>query len=246
VNASSIVALPNKRFASEQQSYGVRDTQLYALGLGIGQDPCDAFQLACLRAGNPEVVPTQAAVLAASSAWMRDADNAIDWTQLVALSHSIELDRGLPAQGNVESRLVVSDVRDRGPGRGAIIDWSRELFGEDGERLAIVRGRALARGNGGFGAARAAGFPRPILHGLCSLGICAFVVARASAQRECSRRILGISGRYAGVAYPGESLRVDVWKPQQNKSRFRCTAVEREAPVIADGAAWFDPPPYPH
>jgi acyl dehydratase len=292
VTAPSLAPLAGKTFAPERQHYGVRDTQLYALGLGIGHDPCDAFQLAYLRADSPEVVPTQAAVLAASSAWMRDPANGIDWARLVALSHRIELDRELPPQGSVESRLQVTEVQDRGAGRGAIICWTRELFGEDGRRLAQVRGRALARGNGGFGGAaparesiaspegepessvtwpthpaqallyalsgdrnplhlepevaRAAGFPQPILHGLCSLGICTVVVARAMAQQQDSRRISAISGRYAGVAYPGESLRVDLWKPRQDEWRFRCTAVERQAPVIEDGVASFAALTNPH
>lgn len=282
----SIATLPGKQFAPERQQYGVRDTQLYALGLGIGNDPCDASQLACLRDEMPRVVPSQAAVLAASSEWMRDPANGIDGTQLVALSHRIDLDRELPAQGSVESRLRVSDVRDRGPGRGAIIEWKRELFDQDGRRLATVTGRALARANGGFGgvpperqpvpaptgepattviwpthpgqallyalcgdrnplhvepeAARAAGFPRPILHGLCSLGICTFVVARAIEQQEGgARRVLGIYGRYAGVTYPGEALRIDIWKTQPDEARFRCTLAATQAPVIEDGAIRF-------
>ena len=285
MNQTPLATLPEKLLLLEQQHYSVRDTHLYALGLGIGQDPCDEDQLVCLRTINPAVVPTQVAVLAASSAWMRDPANGIDWKQLVALSHHMEFDRDLPAHGQVESKLVVTDVWDRGPGNGAIIDWTRELFAEDGERLATVQGRVLARGNGGFGGtpstqhripapegvpewsvtwqthpgqaqlyalsgddnplhrepnvARAAGFPRPILHGLCTLGICNFVVARKAAEQG---RMLEISGRYAGVAYPGETLRVDIWKPQQDDEyRFRCTAVERDAPILEDGVARFAP-----
>lgn len=111
MSTPSIAALAGKQFAPERQHYGLRDTHLYALGLGIGHDACDAYHLAHLRAENPQVVPSQAAVLAASSAWMRDPGNGVDGTQLVALSHRIELDRELPPQGSVESRLRVSDVR---------------------------------------------------------------------------------------------------------------------------------------
>lgn len=292
MSAPLIAALRGKQFAPERQDYEVCDTQLYAMGLGIGHDPCDPYQLAYLREESPQVVPSQAAVLAASSVWMRDPDNGIDGTQLVALSHRIELKRELNARGSVVSRLRVKDVWDRGPGRGAIIDWIRELFGEDGKRVAIVEGRALARGNGGFGGApperqaipapegepgfmvtwpthpaqallyalsgdrnplhlepevaRAAGFPKPILHGLCSLGICAFVVARAVAQQEGSPRVQGISGRYAGVAYPGDALRVDIWKSRSDQARFRCIAVETNTPVIEDGAVWLAASPNSH
>lgn len=95
--------------------------------------------------------------------------------------------------------------------------------------------------------ARAAGFPKPILHGLCSLGICTFVVARAVSQQEGARRVVGISGRYAGVAYPGDALRVDIWKLRPpNEARFRCTAAETNTPVIEDGAVWFAASPNSH
>lgn len=287
MNPVSIADLPARQFLPEQQVWSVRDTQLYALGLGVGHDPCDPFQLAFLNAGDPQVLPTQAAVLAASSDWMRDPANGIDATQLVALSHTIRLDRKLPARGLVQSRLRVTQVFDRGPGRGAVIHWHRQLYADGGERLATVEGRALARANGGFGGtaprrepvappegppartvtwpthpgqallyglsgdsnplhtdpdvARSAGFPRPVLHGLCSLGISALAVARAAADSVGDAWLAGISGRYAGVVYPGESLRVDVWIPAPTEIRFRCIAVGRQTPVIEDGAAWLVP-----
>lgn len=285
--SASIAELPGRRFASESQRYSLRDTLLYALGLGVGQDPCDLSQLRYLDRANPMVVPTQAAVLAASSDWMRDPASGIDWHRLVALSHQVDLDLDLPSEGNVESRLVVTDIFDRGPGDGAIICWERALFAEGGVRLALVRGRALARSDGGFGGRRpirqtlpalqggpvasvrwathpsqahlyalsgdanplhldpavalAAGYPKPILHGLCSLGVCAVAVQRVVEEALHGAKLIGVGGRYAGVAYPGETLLVDVWRQDANTYRFRCTSEERQTVVVEDGVATCRP-----
>jgi acyl dehydratase len=290
VISTSIATLPARLFAPEHQTWGVGDTQLYALGLGIGQDPCDAFQLRFVQAGEPLVLPTQAAVLAGSNNWMRDPANGIDFTKLVALSHRISVVRPLPASGKFRSQLQVTGVYDRGPGRGAVVDWRRDLASDEGQPLAVVTGRALARGNGGFGgpapardtvpkpvgqpsaslvwathpgqallyalsgdrnplhtdptSALSAGFRKPILHGLCSLGICAFAASKVLQSTSPSSHIGGVSGRYAGVVYPGESLRIDLWTPPGTQIRFRCVTVGRSsAPVIEDGIAWCLPGP---
>ncbi len=268
--------------ATGAQSYAVRDTRLYALGLGLGQDPQDAWQLAYLDPSEPVVVPTQAAVLAGASDWMRDPRHGIDWRRLVALSHRLEWLAPLPASGTVRSRVEIGEVFDRGADRGAILHWRRHLFDQDGRPLAVLHARALARGNGGFGGpasprealptppgppavvwrwpthpaqaqwyalsgddnplhrdpavARAAGFVRPVLHGLCSLGICCLALLRAS-ESQPRTRWRSLSGRYAGVAYPGETLQVELWPDAGARFRFRCRVVERDTVVIDDGEA---------
>ncbi|GAB18870.1 putative enoyl-CoA hydratase [Gordonia effusa NBRC 100432] len=58
--------------------------------------------------------------------------------------------------------------------------------------------------------AKAAGFPRPILHGLCSYGL----VCRALADELFDGDVGAIGGyaaSFAGVVFPGETLVVDVW-----------------------------------
>ena len=58
---------------------------------------------------------------------------------------------------------------------------------------------------------RRAGFPAPILHGLCSYGI---------VLRELTDELLGgdaaavrgFGARFAGVVFPGETIRVPGWR----------------------------------
>ncbi|MDT4917457.1 MAG: hypothetical protein QOH89_2157 [Pseudonocardiales bacterium] len=56
-----------------------------------------------------------------------------------------------------------------------------------------------------------AGFPRPILHGLCTYGMVCKAVVDAELEGDVSR-VAGYGVRFAGVVYPGETLRTSVWR----------------------------------
>jgi acyl dehydratase len=59
--------------------------------------------------------------------------------------------------------------------------------------------------------AAAAGFPRPILHGLCTFGMTCKAIVDACLDSDVSR--VGSFGvRFAGVVYPGEMLLARIWK----------------------------------
>lgn len=80
--------------------------------------------------------------------------------------------------------------------------------------------------------AKRAGFPAPILHGLCTYGIAlreltdAFLGGDAAAVR-------GFGARFAGVVFPGETLYVDGW---QDGDRVVATVTvgEDRRPALAD------------
>ena len=58
--------------------------------------------------------------------------------------------------------------------------------------------------------AKAAGFPAPILHGLCTYGIVLREVTDALLGGDASR-VGGFGARFAGVVFPGETIHVDAW-----------------------------------
>lgn len=58
--------------------------------------------------------------------------------------------------------------------------------------------------------ASAAGFPKPILHGLCTYGMTAKALTDLLLDGDTSR-VGGYGARFAGVVYPGETLKVSVW-----------------------------------
>ncbi|WP_405891959.1 MaoC/PaaZ C-terminal domain-containing protein [Streptomyces sp. NBC_01527] len=81
--------------------------------------------------------------------------------------------------------------------------------------------------------ARKAGFDRPILHGLCTYGMTLKAVADTLLGGEVTR-IRSYRTRFAGVVFPGETLRIRMWTGDGHV-RVAVTAVERdEAPVLAD------------
>ena len=81
--------------------------------------------------------------------------------------------------------------------------------------------------------ARAAGFDRPILHGLCTYGIVARVVTDAFLSSDPAR-VSSFGAKFAGVVFPGETLRTRVWQ-ESDRLLITTTAPDRDdAPVLTD------------
>jgi len=80
-----------------------------------------------------------------------------------------------------------------------------------------------------------AGFPRPILHGLCSYGIVLREVTDLLLAGEASR-VGGFSARFAGIVFPGETIRVEAWDAEESVLvRASIAGGERDgAPVLSD------------
>lgn len=84
-------------------------------------------------------------------------------------------------------------------------------------------------------AARAAGFDRPILHGLCSLGIACHALLRLVCHYDPDR-IAEIGCRFSAPVFPGETLRVELWREGQ-AVHFRAMVAERHVPALTNGHA---------
>jgi acyl dehydratase len=81
--------------------------------------------------------------------------------------------------------------------------------------------------------AKLAGFDRPILHGLCSYGMALKAVVDTVLGGDVGR-VRSYTTRFAGVVFPGESLRIRMWA-SGCQVHVSVTAVERDdAPVLAD------------
>lgn len=97
--------------------------------------------------------------------------------------------------------------------------------------------------------ARAAGFPRPLLHGLCTYGIACRAIMQASAANDPTR-LRSLSARFSAPVYPGETLRTEIWRddgdrPGVQTLRFRCLVPERATVVISNGRAALGQPTDP-
>ncbi|MET8980521.1 MaoC/PaaZ C-terminal domain-containing protein [Streptomyces sp. NPDC004539] len=81
--------------------------------------------------------------------------------------------------------------------------------------------------------AKHAGFERPILHGLCTYGMTLKAVVDTVLDGDVTQ-VRSYDTRFAGVVYPGETLRVRMWRGE-GAVRVAVSAVERDdAAVLAD------------
>lgn len=85
-------------------------------------------------------------------------------------------------------------------------------------------------------AARESGFERPILHGLCSLGVAGHALLRSLCDYR-PERFKAMQLRFSSPAYPGETIRTEYWQEPDGVWAFRCTALERAVTIINNGRA---------
>jgi acyl dehydratase len=265
------------------QTYTEKDAILYALGLGLGHGPLNADELPFVYEQGIKVLPTFAVVLGWPGFWARDLDTGIDWVKLVAGEQGLVLHRPLTPRGAVIGKTRVTEIIDKGPGKGALVYSERVVTDKaTGERIATATQTTFCRGDGGFGGppreappvhslperapdevcdlatrpetaliyrlsgdpnplhvdpavAQAAGFPRPILHGLATFG----VAGHAILKRLCGydpARLTAIAGRFSAPVFPGETIRIEMWRDGEVVS-FRARVVERDVIALNNGRA---------
>jgi acyl dehydratase len=83
--------------------------------------------------------------------------------------------------------------------------------------------------------ARAAGFPRPILHGLATFGVAGHALLKAICGYDPGR-LISMSGRFSAPVYPGETIRTEIWRDGATIS-FRSRVAERDVTAINSGHA---------
>ncbi|WP_434666151.1 MaoC/PaaZ C-terminal domain-containing protein [Paraburkholderia sp. A3BS-1L] len=283
INPAQLLA---RQFPVIEQVFSNRDTQLYALGVGVGADPLDAGQLRYVYEGRDgqllRAMPTMANVLAYPGFWAREADTGITWQKLLHAEQEIHIHSPLPASGRVKGATRITGLWDKGEGRGAFLQQTREITdAETGQLLATVVQLSLLRGDGGFGnggsagappaphvipdskpdyvcdlatpeqlaliyrlsgdlnplhadpaVATAAGFARPILHGMALMGVAAHAVLRKVLAYD-DTHFTGMRVRFTAPAWPGDTLRTEMWVRGSTVS-LRVTAVERDVLVLSN------------
>lgn len=83
-----------------------------------------------------------------------------------------------------------------------------------------------------------AGFPRPILHGLCTYGVTGRALLHTLAGSDPAR-FAAMSGRFSAPVFPGEALTVSMWV-DGDRARFR-TAKDDGTVVIDRGSVVIRP-----
>jgi acyl dehydratase len=81
--------------------------------------------------------------------------------------------------------------------------------------------------------ARKAGFPAPILHGLCTWGIVLREVTEGLLSTDATA-LGGFAARFAGVVFPGETIHVRAWD-EGDRILLNATVGDDHRPALADG-----------
>jgi acyl dehydratase len=135
-----------------KQTLTKRDCMLYALGVGVGDDPMDEDQLRFVYEPELRVMPTMANVLAHPGFWMKAGETRMDWRQILHGEQKFTIHNPLPVEGNLTGHTRVKAIMDRGEGRGAYIYLERVVTDDaSGDVLCTLDQTTVARGDGGCG-----------------------------------------------------------------------------------------------
>ena len=288
LNVDKLLAL---KIPAVEHSYGPKDCMLYALGLGLGQDPLNADELAFVYEKNLKVLPTFALMQGYAAYWLRKPELGVTWAKVVHGEQGLVLYQPVAPQGTVIGRTRILDVVDKGEGKGALVYSLREISDKaSGRLLATLTQTTFCRADGGFGGptretppphalperapdltsdlptrpemaliyrlsgdvnalhvdpdfAKAAGFPRPVLHGLASFGIAGHALLKTVCGYDPAR-LTAMAGRFSAPVYPGETIRTEFWRDNDKDLgvvSFRARVVERDVIAIDHGRAQVAP-----
>ena len=87
--------------------------------------------------------------------------------------------------------------------------------------------------------ARRAGFDRPILHGLSTMGL----IGRALIHAACgsiTRNLREIALRFVAPVYPGDTIRTHIWR-ENGKLQFQAISINQGTCVVDNGLAVIGP-----
>jgi acyl dehydratase len=118
----------------------------------------DFDELAFVYEDGLRALPTMALILGSPGFWAMHPESGIDPACVLHGEQSMRLYRPLNVRGEVVSRTTIGPVSDKGAGRPALLQISRELTEvETGQAVATLEESWVLRGAGGFG-----GEDRPI------------------------------------------------------------------------------------
>ena len=160
--------------------------------------------------------------------WQEGVATAPDGAELWRVRSSIFV-KGEGGWGGDRGASQAVEVPDREPDLNttyAVTPQQALLYRLCGDRNPLHADPAFAQG---------AGFPAPILHGLCSYGIVARELTEGLLDSNAGA-VTGFAAKFAGVVFPGETIRVKGWRED---GRIIATASvaggERDgSPVLAD------------
>jgi len=144
--------LINWKIPEVGQQFTRRDTMLYALGVGLGADPCDASELKFVYEQNLQALPTMAIILGYPGPWHAHPDTGITRSHVVHGEQSFVIHQPLPVEGEIVGLTRITGIVDKGKDKGALVMTEctvRDKAG--GNTLCTLTSTSFCRADGGFG-----------------------------------------------------------------------------------------------
>ena len=144
-----------------ESSYTERDLALYALGVGIGNDPLDSKELQYVYEMHPDgfralptfaVIPAINAVLEMAKQGKTAPGLNYGFDRILHGEQYTELKRPLPTSAKLVHKARIKDIWDKG--RHAVVVTETKSYDESGEELMSNELTMLVRGAGGWGGER--------------------------------------------------------------------------------------------
>ena len=153
-------ALEAAQYPVVEQRVTPRDAMLYALGLGIGEDPLDASQLKFVYEKDLRVFPTMAVTLCYPAADKR-THAALDMRKVLHAFQGFELHAPIPLECALEGQTRITGVFDKGADRGVL--WTYETLVREkatGTLVCTLSGASMSLLGGGVGGPRGESRPK--------------------------------------------------------------------------------------
>ena len=261
-------------------SYSDKDSILYSLGIGLGNDPMNLNELKYVYENSQSVLPSMATNFQYHSPLLLKTN--INFIMVVHGEQRLSITNALPVSGDFIANAKVIGCYDKGPARGAIIEVETTVKNKkNNEEICKLVSTTFARGDGGFGGpdspkkeifipdgepdyvsevstkpdqalifrlsgdynplhsdpnfAKAAGFEKPILHGMCTYGIACRSLVDEICENDASK-LKRFDCRFSSPVYPGETIITEMWKKDKT-IYFSSKVKERDKLVLKNGVS---------
>jgi NAD(P)-dependent dehydrogenase (short-subunit alcohol dehydrogenase family)/acyl dehydratase/putative sterol carrier protein len=264
-----------KKIGPVSKDYNWKDVVLYALGVGAGFDELEY----CFEQELKVIPSFSIASVFEFLAEVGMSSNA-DLSGILHGEQDIIFHNPIPTEGTLTTEGVITNMYDKGPGKGALVVAEADTYHSNGARLFTNIFTIFCRKDGGFGGepgtstvfelpdrdpdfeeltrstpdqpllyrlsgdifqlhvdpafARASGFEKPIMHGLCTHGFACRAVIKHLFPGE-PERMTRFRVRFSKTLYPGVPMRTQIWKIEEGKAVFRTLNAETGEVVIDQG-----------
>ena len=125
---------------------------LYALSLGVCDNPLDENELPFVYEKNLRVLPSMSSVLASSDLWIANKAFGVNFVKLLHGEQRARYISPLPPSAELRGEYRIGAVVDKGAGKGALVYFEKILSdNKTGDHLCTVSSTIFLRGDGGAG-----------------------------------------------------------------------------------------------